>query len=64
VIVDNGVRELGCRAIAVKPLFAATANPFDDGFSFFKTGSPSEKLLSNQPWDRWRFSNFTSSAFY
>jgi hypothetical protein len=28
-----------------------------DGFPFFKTGSPSETLLSNQPWDRWRFSN-------
>jgi hypothetical protein len=31
--------------------------------SFLQNRVPSETLLSNQPWDRWRFSNSTSLHF-
>jgi hypothetical protein len=53
---------LGCKAIAVKPLLAATVSPFVMVSRSSKPGSPSETLLSNQPCETCILSSCISSA--
>jgi hypothetical protein len=45
----------------VNPLFAATFNPFAIVSRSSNPGSPRETLLSNQPSERCKLSNFISS---